>query len=156
MLFCRSAAVLGRPRSTEARITWKLRRVAHSQIFDSKRASVSYAHGCRRTGAAEDGRAPTEEHSCVRGLGLLIDGGGRGRTRSGSKTKRSKPLKLMSDENESHHSSLKFFTSVVRARNDRCHDRVRRHHHHTRRDRRHDHLRSRHDRHRDQFLAWPH
>jgi hypothetical protein len=26
------------------------------------------------TGAAEDGRAPTEELSCVRGLGLLFDG----------------------------------------------------------------------------------
>ena len=29
-------------------------------------------------GAAEDGRAPKEELLCVRGLGLLFDGGGRG------------------------------------------------------------------------------
>jgi len=29
------------------------------------------------TGATEDGRAPTEELSWVRGMGLLFDGGGR-------------------------------------------------------------------------------
>jgi hypothetical protein len=35
------------------------------------------SRGCYSTGAAEDGRAPTEELSCL-GLGLLFDDDGSG------------------------------------------------------------------------------
>src|SRR6185295_7657779 len=55
-LFSRSAAVLGRPRRTEA-----------SNPFSYGRCSVCNPPWYCSMGAAEDGRAPTEERSCVRG-----------------------------------------------------------------------------------------
>ena len=50
--------------------------------FTTRAKRASGTLGFCSTGAAEDGRAPTEERSCVKGLGLLSDRGGRGRTRS--------------------------------------------------------------------------
>jgi len=58
-LFSRSAAVLGRPRRT---VPW--------QIETEQRQLTMLQSGNRDEclkGAAEDGRAPTEERSCVRG-----------------------------------------------------------------------------------------
>src|ERR1051325_12134413 len=54
-LFCRSAAVLGRPRRIQA---LAIQRLAHLPQY-------RVTAGFYSTGAAEDGRAPTEELSCV-------------------------------------------------------------------------------------------
>src|SRR6476659_2671759 len=61
-LFCRSAAVLGRPRRSEAP-TPNIR--THLPGYCSK-------------GASEDGRAPTEELSCVRGCDFCSTTAGAG------------------------------------------------------------------------------
>src|ERR1051325_8630712 len=71
----RSAALLGLPGRIEA--TRKFKTPGHKRLF----GMCSYGW-LLFDGAAEDGRAPTEELSCVRGSGLLSDGGGRGRPRS--------------------------------------------------------------------------
>src|SRR5689334_10063010 len=58
-LFCRSAAVLGRPRRTEPPSP------NTRQLFCRSALVYLVTWSCT-TGAAEDGRAPTEELSCVR------------------------------------------------------------------------------------------
>jgi hypothetical protein len=101
-LFCRSASVLGRPCRTEPPQPVHNARCTHitknlGSTGESRRVSTLLRNfrstgggrGRRRsdrrgvrvlrmafcsTGAAEDGRAPTEERSCVKGLGLLFDG----------------------------------------------------------------------------------